>query len=579
EEEEMPPFGSAAGGRSRSGCRRCRRNLSLRASVGILFGLSGMLLVAVAVLGALAFRKVDSISEEIGSSQSFYERKILSLREHLQGLGEKTGNGSARRDTAALGRELSELQRELEELQRTLLEQEILLERTSQSHARLSSAGSSISGGLENCSASIGSVNRSLERLRERAGGWQGVASRLENSLRGLARQRWGGAAAAGRLNSSLAQDSRRLRALQGKADEETLALRRAASEGQNLSRALGTLRGAASRSAELPRALRAGLGAAALGAGRNSQGMHELALRLLALQLRLDDVSSQLDENQDNARDLRSRRGYGRNRTEERFRELESRLESQELEMGAVLANVEATGGHVLAMLRFLAGVRASCALGLRAHAEELRQLGRSLGTLRAATEELRERSGILGARLEFDVRNLSVLVEEMRAVDARHGQALRNLTVLRGVPGLPGPRGLRGDAGSGGAPGIRGQKGDAGILGWPGTPGPPGSPGPPGPQGERGPAGSRGFPGSKGSKGSLGIPGSRGPAGSKGDPGVPGPAGAPGKAGAPGPRGKPGMPGSAGAAGPAGPEGNKGDPGPRGPPGLPGPPGPPGP
>uniref|UniRef100_A0A8C3DGN8 Scavenger receptor class A member 3 n=1 Tax=Corvus moneduloides TaxID=1196302 RepID=A0A8C3DGN8_CORMO len=595
----MPPFGSAAGGedrecrdsgrergcrepphpeipipfpgipfpgRSRSGCRRCRRNLSLRASVRILFGLSGMLLVAVAVLGALVFRKVDSISEEIGSSQSFYERKILSLQEHLQGLGEKTGNGSACRDTAALGRELSELQRELEEIQKMLLAQEILLDRTSQSHARLSSAGSSISGGLENCSASIGNVNRSLERLRER------------NSLQGLARQRSEAAAAVERLNSSLAQNSQRLRALQGKADEETLTLQRAVTEWQNFSRALGSLRSASSRSAELLRSLQAGLGAAAREAAWNSQGMHELALQLLGLQLGLDNVSSQLDEQQDNAQDLRYHHGHGRDRTEERFRALESRMESHELEIGTIAANVGATGGHVRGMLRFLDAVRLSCSLGFRAHAEELQQLNRSLGKLQEATGALRERSGILGARLEFDVRNLSAAVEEMKAVDARHREALRNVTALRGVPGLPGPRGLRGDAGSGGAPGIPGQKGDAGILGSPGPPGPPGSAGPPGPQGERGPAGSRGFPGSKGSKGSLGIPGSRGPAGPKGDPGVPGPAGEPGKAGAPGPRGKPGMPGSPGAAGPAGPEGSKGDPGPRGAPGLPGPPGAPG-
>lgn len=321
-----------------------------------------------------------------------------------------------------------------------LLAQEILLDRTSQSHARLSSAGSSISGGLENCSASIGNVNRSLERLREQAGGWPGVASRLENSLQGLARQRSEAAAAVERLNSSLAQNSQRLRALQRKADEETLTLHRLVAERQNFSRALGSLRSASSRSAELLRSLRAGLGAAAREAARNSQGMHELALQLLALQLRLDNVSSQLDEQQDSAQDLRYHRGRGRDRAEERFRALESRLESQELEIRTILANVDATDGHVRGMLRFLDAVRLSCSLGFHAHAEELRQLNRSLGRLQAATEALRERSGILGARLEFDVRNLSAVVEEMKAVDARHGEAIRNASVLRGPRERPG-------------------------------------------------------------------------------------------------------------------------------------------
>ncbi|KAF4805700.1 scavenger receptor class A member 3 [Turdus rufiventris] len=318
--------------------------------------------------------------------------------------------------------------------------QEILLERTSQSHARLSSAGSSISGGLRSCSASIGNVSRSLERLREQAGGWQGITARLQNSLRDLARQRSEAGEAAERLNSSLEQNSRRLRALQGQADEGTLALHRLVTEWQNATRIFGMLRAASSRSSELLRSLQAGLGSALREASRNSEGMQELALQLLGLQLQLDNISSQLDEQQENAQDLRHRRGHARNRTEERLQELGSRLESLQLETRTILANVEATDGHVQGMLRFLGAVRSSCAREFRGHAEELRELKRSLGMLQEATEELRERSGMLGARLEFDVRNLSLVVEELRAVDARHGAMLRNGSELRGQRGFSG-------------------------------------------------------------------------------------------------------------------------------------------
>ncbi|XP_005062173.1 PREDICTED: scavenger receptor class A member 3, partial [Ficedula albicollis] len=351
--------------------------------------------------GAGVFRKVDSISEEISSSQTLYEQKLLSLQEDLQGLGERSsGNGSP------------------------------------------------------------------------------GVAARLQNSLRDLARQRSEAGEAAERLNSSLEQNSQRLRSLRRQADEEALALRRVASEWQNATRVLGTLRAASSRSSELLRSLQAGLGSAVREVSRNSEGMQELALQLLGLQLQLDNISSQLDEQQESAQDLRHRRGHGRNRTEERFQELESRLESLQLETRTILANVEATDGHVQGMLRFLDAVRFSCDREFRGQAEELRELKRSLGMLQAATEELRERSGMLGARLEFGVRNLSLVVEEMRAVDARHGEMLRNGSELRGAPGLPGPRGLRGDVGSRGAPGEPGQKGDLGDLGPPGSPGSPGPP-----------------------------------------------------------------------------------------------------
>ncbi|KAM7062068.1 scavenger receptor class A member 3 [Acridotheres tristis] len=421
-------------GRSR-GCS-CVRDPSLGAAVRGLFGLAGILLLAVGVLGALVFRKVDSISEEISSSQTLYERKLLSLQEDLQGLGARSsGNGSsALRDAAALGRELSELQRELERIQETLQAQEILLERTSRSHARLSSAGSSMWGGLRSCSASLGNVSRSLEQLRERAGRCQGVTALLRDSLRAQARQRSQAGEAAERLNSSLEQNSRRLRALQGQAGEAALALRGAVTEWHKATRDAGTLRSASSRGSELLRSLQAGLASALRETSRNSDGMQELALQLLALQLQLDNICSQLDEQQESAQDLRHRRGHGRNRTQERLQELQSRLESLRSESRAILANVGATGGHVRGMLRFLGAVRSSCARELRGQAEEMRGIGRSLGMLQEATEELRERSGMLGARLELGVRNLSVAVQEMRAVDARHGEVLRDGSGLRG-------------------------------------------------------------------------------------------------------------------------------------------------
>uniref|UniRef100_A0A8C5U9I4 Scavenger receptor class A member 3 n=1 Tax=Malurus cyaneus samueli TaxID=2593467 RepID=A0A8C5U9I4_9PASS len=430
------------------------------------------------------------------------------------GSGHRTsGNCSSCRETAALGRELSELRRELQQLQETLLEQEILLEETSRSHARLSSATSSIARGLESSSASVAGVNR-------KRGAAAGSAPWLPERQRPPGRIRCGA-------------------------------------------------------SSETPRPGEAELGA---------RGTHEPALRLLALQLRLDNASSELDENQENLQDLRYHRAHGRNRTAERFAELESRLESQQLELATIAANVVATDGHVLGMLRFLDGVRASCSMGVRAHARELLQLDRALGMLREDAEELRERSGILGARLEFDVRNLSALAEEMRAVDARHGEILRNVSVLRGWREWRVSRDRGGKSplwGQGWAMrdpeaprGSRARK--ATLELWAGRErGPAGSAGPRA-AGGAGPAGSPAFRGPR-PKGGWGSSGSRGPAGTEGDPGPDGARGT-GAGGPPGPLGSTGTPGSPGAAGRAGPEGAKGDPGIRGPPGLPGPPGPPG-
>ncbi|KAF1586196.1 Scavenger receptor class A member 3, partial [Eudyptes chrysocome] len=601
EEEEMPTFSyrpsgkdvprggqgvqqglilsSLCSGRAQTSCSRCQKNLSLQTAVKVLYIFSILLIVAVTVLAALVFKKVDSISNDISSAQTYYEKKIVSIQEDLQGLDEKTsGNCSLCHETGQLGQEITKLQGELEEIQKMLLVQEILLDRTSQTHNQLSSTSNKITSEVDNCSFSIRQVNESLGQFLAQVGGWQVVTSQLDNSLKGLAQERYDVRAAMQQMNFTLGQTSDWIQVIQRKTDEETLMLQKIVTEWQNYTRLFGGLRATSSKTSELVKNIQGSVGAAARQVGQNSESMHDLVLQVMGLQLQLDNISSFLDDHEENMNDLRYHNRYTQNRTAERFETLEGRMTSHEIEISTIFANINATDSHVHSMLRYLDDVRLSCTLGFHTHAEELYYLNKSLGLVQGTTDLLRERYSLLSARLDFDIRNLSMVMEEMKVVDVRHGEMLKNITILRGVPGLPGPRGLKGDVGVKGPPGSEGEKGDVGSLGSPGPQGPPGPPGPPGPQGERGLLGLKGFPGLKGAKGSFGQSGSRGQGGPKGDPGPPGPAGVPGPVGPPGPQGKPGLPGTPGAVGQAGPTGPKGDPGLRGPPGLPGPPGPPG-
>ncbi|XP_027565462.1 scavenger receptor class A member 3-like [Neopelma chrysocephalum] len=446
EREEMPMVDSTSSlgssGRARSSCRR-RFSLSpcpspsLRSALRGLYALALLLSLAVAVLGALAFRKVDSISSRISSAQTFYEEKLLSLQEDLQGLGEKTsGNGSLCQDRDQLGRDISQLRAELEQLQQTLQGQEAQLDRTSQRHSRLSSAGAGLGARLESCAGSVRDLGRGAELLLARAGRCRDETSRLDAELRGLSRDGSRLEAALERLNSSAERGRERLREVRGGAAEAARALRDLGEERLERRRELGMLREGWERARGMLGSAQGEAGAAARGEGRNSQGMHELALRVVELQALLDNVSAALEEQQDNLGDARYHRGHAQNRTADGFRALESLLESHGEEIGTISANLEATGGHVLAMLRYLGSVRESCARRLRAHAREILRLNGSLGELQGSAGILRESFGILGARLDVGVRNLSLLLQEMRAVDARHGDVLRNVTLLREFP-----------------------------------------------------------------------------------------------------------------------------------------------
>ncbi|KAH1172920.1 scavenger receptor class A member 3 isoform X1 [Mauremys mutica] len=563
-------------GRTRTNCSRCQKNLSLQTSVKGLYVFCVLLIIAVMVLASLVFKKVNSIADDISSAQTYYEKKIVSVQENLQELDQKSsGNCSFCHDTGQLGQEISKLQEELEEIQKMLLVQEILLDRTSQGYQQLSSTSSKITSEMDGCSFSIRQVNQTLGHFLAQVRGWQAATSALDDSLKGLLQERYDVKAVVEQMNFTVGQTSEWIQAIQRKTDEETLTLQKMVTEWQNYTRLFGNLRATSSKTSELVKSIQASMSLASQRISQNAEGMHDLVLQVMGLQLQLDNISSFLDDHEENVHDLQYHTRYTQNRTAEQFETLEGRMTSHEIEISTIFTNINATDSHVHSMLKYLDDVRLSCTLGFHSHAEELYYLNKSVSLMLGTTDLLRERFSLLSARLDFDIRNLSMIMEEMKVVDVRHGEILRNVTILRGVPGLPGPRGLKGDVGVKGPAGSKGEKGDAGGLGSPGPQGSRGPPGIPGPQGERGPIGVKGVPGFKGAKGSFGQAGLKGQMGLKGDIGPQGPEGAPGPVGPAGPRGKPGIPGKPGSPGQLGPPGPKGDPGVRGPPGLPGPPG----
>ena len=48
---------------------------------------------------------------------------------------------------------------------------------------------------------------------------------------------------------------------------------------------------------------------------------------------------------------------------------------------------------------------------------------------------DTLRQQNMLLNVRLEMDVKNLSMVMEEMKLVDTNHTQIIKNLTILKGT------------------------------------------------------------------------------------------------------------------------------------------------
>ncbi|XP_069017893.1 scavenger receptor class A member 3 [Embiotoca jacksoni] len=563
EEEEMPSFR----GRSRGGCVRCQQSHSLQLAVKVLYGFVAFLIITVAVLASLVFKKVDNLSEE----ESVYRKKITKVQQGLEDV-RSTSNCSGCLDVTLYSEEISKLKREFEDIQRMILGQEQVLDQASQTQETLRATSNRLTRDIQNHLMSIKLLNQSLERYLDRVEGWKDVIEETEEKMKTLSEDQYDVKATAQQVNTTVALSTMWIDALQRKADEETLVLHKLTSDWQNYSRVLSAIKSNTSSTTQTMRFLQNNIITDHQRITMSIDMHYDLTQQVMNLQMQLDNVTSFMDEHEENMHDLHYHSRYYENRTGERFSALDSRLNSIDMEIDTISSSINATVSHVQSMYKYINIESSSCQSRLGRHTEDLQNMNNTVLLLLHLADTLRQQNMLLNMRLDVDVRNLSMVMEEMKLVDVFHTQLIKNFTIVKGAPGPSGPKGNRGETGSKGPMGLTGGKGDRGPIGGRGSAGEKGSLGPRGTQGEPGPIGNRGAAGVKGEKGFVGPPGPRGVKGQKGEVGLDGREGPPGNTGFQGLQGQAGLPG---IIGPPGPKGERGPVGPTGPPGTPGPPG----
>ncbi|XP_053470441.1 scavenger receptor class A member 3 [Ictalurus furcatus] len=560
EEEEMPPFR----GRTRGGCLKCQQTRSLQLAVRVLYGIFALIVIALAVLVSLVFRKVDSLSEE----ESLYHIKMTKGQGSTQDLS--TMNCTECYNAVHFQEEITRLKKEFEDLQKMVVGQEQLLDRTTQSQNTLTQSNNRMIRDVQAYGITIKRINQSLEQYMNQVNGWQAVINETDQGMKTLVQDQYDFKAAVQQVNSTVTLSALWINALQRKAEEEALMLQKMTKDWQNYSRTLNAIKSNSSTNVQTMRSIQSAISTTHQRISISSDMVHELTLQVMNLQIQLDNVSSYIDEHEENMHDHQYHAKYYENRTGERFVTLDTRMSSIELEIETIASSINATVSHVQSMYKYINMESSSCQSKLGSHTEDLQNLNNTILLLLNLADSLRSQYMMLNIRLDVDMRNISMVMEEMKLVDTRHAQLIQNFTIVKGAPGPPGPKGNRGETGPTGSTGSTGIKGDKGRPGIPGPAGPKGYIGPQGAQGEPGPSGVKGSQGLKGAKGSLGQPGPRGEKGQKGDMGVAGKDGLQGPKGPPGIQGQAGLPGVHGIPGPRGKPGPVGPPGPRG---LPGP------
>ncbi|XP_035511367.1 collectin-12-like [Morone saxatilis] len=570
DEEEVQSFGYKRFGiQEGTQCTKCKNEWALKTSIVLLYVLCTLLTIAVAVLGYKVVQRVDSVSEGIAN----YGGKIIAVETDLKKLDDQAGQKSENTTTEiqAFKNNIWTLQRQLSAVEERIHSDQVKLSQLENIGSDIQNNQGSIQGLLDSNTATLHSVNSTLQSYGSIIGGLQDDTARLQRELQQQVKLQDQALLSISSLNFTQAQQRGLIAVLQRSVDDTSQAIQKMRNDFQSLEQTARQTRSDAEWLRSKVENLQIMASNASALAKANNDNLEEVGSQLAFMTSELQNTSSVADAHDQTLREILDQQRDFRNLTATKFDRLEVRLDESEQSMDRVTGNISFTTQLLGAINLNLNDLR-TCSETIGRHSDFLLNLNSSVADVRTDAASLRSQQEELAARVDKEVTNISFVMEEMKLVDTKHSQLITNFTILKGPPGPRGPRGDKGPQGPSGQSGQKGEKGEKGAPGIRGSRGEQGSPGPPGLPGLKG---LPGIPGSPGSKGSRGSGGRAGPPGTKGEPGS---AGLPGRDGQPGPQGAQGPPGIRGSMGPAGEQGPRGLPGPVGPPGPPGPPGQPG-
>ncbi|KAM3842727.1 collectin-12-like, partial [Diretmus argenteus] len=547
-------------------CTKCKNDWALRTAIALLYVLCALLTIAVAVLGYKVVQRMDNVTEGLQN----YGGKIDAVETDLKKLddqaGEKLDNTTS--DIQTFKSDLHTLKNQLNDISLRATSNRAVLDELRLTGEDMQNGHFSLQSVLDGNAASLRGVNRTLASYGGVIDDLQTDTARLQSELQGQVHVQGQAQVSINALNITQAQQRNLLSALQKTVEDTGQAVQKLKNDYQGLQQTARQTQADTDWLKEKVQNLQVLAANNSALARTNGDSLEDMGAQLSSLVSQIQNTSAITEGHDQSLRELMDHQRDNDNATSVKFDEMEVRLDRHESDMDRVTGNVSFATQLLGAISTDLNGLR-SCAETVMHHSDLLLGLNGSLEEAKADSNELRTQQDELAARLDREVNNLSVVMDEMKLVDSKHSQLITNFTILQGPPGPRGPRGDKGPQGPVGQSGQKGEKGDKGENGLVGIKGEKGAAGPPGAPGVKGSVGARGGPGPKGSRGSGGRPGSPG---EKGEPGAPGLTGRDGQVGPQGGQGPQGPRGPAGAPGLEGPRGPVGPIGPPGPPGLPG-------
>ena len=165
-----------------------------------------------------------------------------------------------------------------------------------------------------------------------------------------------------------------------------------------------------------------------------NNDTLEDMNSQLSSFAGQMDNITTASQANEQNLKDLQDVHRDAENRTAAKFSQLEERFQLFESDIVNIISNISYTAHYLRTLTSNLNEVRTTCTDTLTKHTDDLTSLNNTLANIRLDSVSLRMQQDLMRSRLDTEVANLSVIMEEMKLVDSKHGQLIKNFTILQG-------------------------------------------------------------------------------------------------------------------------------------------------
>lgn len=349
--------------------------------------------------------------------------------------GEKSENTTT--EIQAFKNNIWTLQRQLSAVEERIHSDQVKLSQLENIGSDIQNNQGSIQGLLDSNTATLHSVNGTLQSYGSIIGSLQDDTARLQRELQQQVKLQDQALLGISSLNLTQAQQRGLIAILQRSVDGTSQSIEKMRNDFQSLDQTARQTRSDAEWLRSKVENLQVMASNASALAKANNDSLEEVGSQLAAMASELQNTSSMAEAHDQTLREiLDQQRDFG-NLTSTKFDRLEVRLDESEQSIDRVTGNISFST-QLLGAINLKLNELRTCSETVGHHSDFLLNLNSSVTDVRTDAASLRSQQEELAARLDKEVTNLSFVMEEMKLVDTKHSQLITNFTILKGERGV---------------------------------------------------------------------------------------------------------------------------------------------